>query len=272
MSLPNRTRAVVTGGAGGLGRAFCIELAKRKARLTIGDLRAEAAEGTAKIARSMGAEAHAVACDVSRAADVELLAVEADARYGGTDLLVNNAGVAVAGEVGATSLEDWQWIMGINLWGVIYGCHSFVPRMKKQGSGHVLNVASAAGLLTAPTMGPYNVTKAGVVALSETLYGELHPLGLGCTVLCPTFFKTDIAKNARGATMDGEREFVEKLMAKSKLDANDVARIALEAADARRLYALPHADGRWMWRAKRLAPQAFYQQVSKVAKKMRERA
>jgi NAD(P)-dependent dehydrogenase (short-subunit alcohol dehydrogenase family) len=271
MSLPNRTRAVVTGGGGGLGRAFCIELAKRGARLLVSDVRFEAAEETAKIARSLGAEAHVLACDVSRSEQVDALAKEADAKYGGTDLLINNAGVALAGEIGVPSLDDWTWIMGINLWGAIYGCHSFVPRMKKQGSGRVLNVASAAGLLTAPTMGPYNVTKAGVVALSETLYAELRPLGLSCTVLCPTFFKTDIAKNARGSD-DGERALVEKLMAKSKLHANDVARIALDACAANQLYALPHADGRWLWRLKRLAPQAFYTQASKVAKRMRERA
>ncbi len=262
-------RAVVTGGGGGLGRAFCVELAQRGARVIVSDNRADAAEETAKMLRDRGAEAHAVACDVSRAAEVELLAVEADERFGGCDLLINNAGVAVSGAVGAVTLDDWAWIMGINLWGVIHGCHAFLPRMKKQKSGHVLNVASAAGLLSAPMMGPYNVTKAGVVALSETLYGELSPLGLGVTVLCPTFFKTDIAKNGRGpADADDMKEVAEKLMAKSKLQADDVAKFAIDTADAGKLYAIPHPDGRWMWRAKRLAPNTFYKQVSKVALRM----
>jgi NAD(P)-dependent dehydrogenase (short-subunit alcohol dehydrogenase family) len=264
-------RAVVTGGGGGLGRAFCLELARRGARLVVSDVRAEAAEETAKIVRALGADAHAVACDVARAAEVELLAAEADARFGGTDLLINNAGVAVSGAVGDVSLDDWAWIMGINLWGVIYGCHSFLPRMKKQGSGHVINVASAAGLLCAPMMGPYNVTKAGVVALSETLYAELLPVGIGVTVLCPTFFKTDIAKNGRGSD-GGSREMAEKMMQKSKIQAEDVAKIALDTADARKLYAVPHADGRWMWRAKRVAPQEFYKQASKVALRMMKKA
>ena len=223
------------------------------------------------MARSLGAEAHAMACDVSRAAEVELLAVEADVRLGGTDLLVNNAGVAVSGPVGEVSLADWSWIVSINLWGVIHGCHTFVPRMKKQKSGHIINVASAAGLLSAPGMAPYNVTKAGVVALSETLYGELLPAGLGVTVLCPTFFRTDIVRSGRGGD-DGLKAMAEKLMDKSKIQAEDVAKIAIDAADAGTLYALPQADGRWMWRVKRLAPQMFHKQASKVAQRMMKKA
>src|SRR5678809_318336 len=89
---------------------------------------------------------------------------------GGVDLVINNAGVAVAGRMGEVSLDDWRWIFGINLWGVIHGCHVFVPRLRRQKSGHIINVASAAGLLSPPMMGPYNVTKAAVVALSETLF------------------------------------------------------------------------------------------------------
>ena len=267
MTLPDRTRAVVTGAGGGLGRAFCLELAKRGARIVVSDIRPEAAEETATLVRAAGAEAHAVACDVSRAAEVELLATEAETLLGGTDLLINNAGVAVSGPVGEVSLADWTWIMGINLWGVIHGCHAFVPRMKQQKGGHVINVASAAGLLSAPGMGPYNVTKAGVVALSETLYGELLPLGLGVTVLCPTFFKTDIVKSGRGGD-EGLKAIAEKRMDQSKIQADDVARIALDAAGAGKLYALPQADGRWMWRVKRFAPQMFHKQAAKVAQRM----
>ena len=94
-------------------------------------------------------------------------------------------------------LDDWRWIMGVNLWGVIYGCHVFAPLFRAQGRGHILNVASAAGLLAPPGMAPYNVTKAAVVALSETLAGELKTSGVGVTVLCPTFFRTNIGKSAR---------------------------------------------------------------------------
>jgi NAD(P)-dependent dehydrogenase (short-subunit alcohol dehydrogenase family) len=262
MTLAQRPRSVVTGAGGGLGRAFCLELARRHARLLVSDVRSAAAEETARLAREVGApEAHAVACDVSRPQDVEALAGVAWARLGGVDLLVNNAGVATSGVVGEVPLADWEWIVGVNQWGVVYGCHFFLPRMKRAGSGHVINVASAAGLLSAPEMGPYNMTKAAVVALSETLAGELSPLGLGVTVLCPTFFPTDIVKSARCAD-DEHRRVAEALMKRSKLDANAVARFALEAADRGKLYAVPMADGRWAWRAKRAIPEAYYAKLA----------
>jgi len=271
MSLPQNPRSVVTGGGGGLGRAICLELAKRGARLLVADIRKESAEETASLARDLGAkEAFAVASDVSKSDDVAELAADADARFGGTDLLVNNAGVATSGRMGEVSLADWEWIVGINLWGVVYGCHHFVPRMKKQGSGHVLNVASAAGLLCAPEMGPYNVTKAGVVALSETLYSELAAFGIGVTVLCPMFFKTGIVENARGLT-DDDRALGQSLLERSKLDANDVARIALGAADKRQLYAVPMWDGRWLWRLKRTVPEQYARLATGVLAKVRKR-
>ena len=260
-------RAVVTGGGGGLGRAFALELAKRGAKVLVADVDEGAANDTAEQARREGAsEAFAMRVDVAKVADVEAMAKEADARFGGTDLLVNNAGVAVSGAVGDVPLDDWRWIVDINLWGVIYGCHVFVPRMKKQGSGAIINVASAAGLLSAPQMGPYNVTKAGVVALSETLYGELSDLGLGVTVLCPTFFRTNIHKAARGSD-EKMRGVVEKLMDKSKVDANGVARLALEASDKKQLFVIPQADGRWLWRAKRSAPGVFYRGMGAIYRK-----
>jgi NAD(P)-dependent dehydrogenase (short-subunit alcohol dehydrogenase family) len=272
MTIAERPRSVVTGAGGGLGRAFCLELAKRRARLVVSDVRQPAAEETARLAREAGAlEAHVILCDVSKAKEVEALADDSYARLGGVDLLVNNAGVATGGPIGEVPLADWEWIVGINQWGVVYGCHYFVPRMKKAASGHVINVASAAGLLSAPEMGPYNMTKAAVVALSETLYGEVSTLGVGVTVLCPTFFQTDIAKNSRG-TDEEMRSFVETLMKRSKLDANGVARFALDTADHNKLYAIPMSDGRWAWRVKRATPEAYYAKISTtVMKAMKKR-
>ena len=181
-------------------------------------------------------------CDVARVEEVEALAAAAERALGGVDLVINNAGVAVGGLVGEVPLDDWRWIMGVNLWGVIYGCHVFVPRLRKQGRGHILNVASAAGLLAPPGMAPYNVTKAAVVALSETLRAELRDAGVGVTVLCPTFFRTNIAQSSRA--IDGkQRALVEKLMARSKIQADDVARLALDSRPAQR--ALCAAARRW---------------------------
>src|SRR5580704_16084470 len=257
MSLPDHPRAVVTGAGSGLGRAFCVELAARGARIVAADIDLAAAEETARLVAGAGGEAVVRRADVALAEDVEALAAEAERAFGGADLVVNNAGVAVGGPVGAVPLDDWKWILGVNLWGVIHGCHTFVPRFKAQGSGHVLNVASAAGLISGPGMGAYNVTKAGVVALSETLAAELAGTRVGVTVLCPTFFRTKIGESARDHTGRDTKRALHKLMDRARVQAPDVARFALAAADHGDLYALPHADGRWMWRAKRLAPAIF---------------
>jgi NAD(P)-dependent dehydrogenase (short-subunit alcohol dehydrogenase family) len=260
MALPDKPRVVVTGAGGGLGRAFSLELATRRARIIAADTDAAATEATAVAVRAAGGEAHAVVCDVSSSAEVERLGNLADETFGGADLVINNAGVAVAGPFEDVALADWEWIMGINLWGVIYGCRAFIPRFKAQKRGAILNVASAAGLLNMPEMGPYNVTKAGVVALSETLCAELAPHGISVTVLCPTFFRTNIIKSGRNTKPD-QAKFGERLMARAKVQADGVARHALAAVDAGELFALPHSDGAWLWRLKRLAPERFYRKL-----------
>jgi NAD(P)-dependent dehydrogenase (short-subunit alcohol dehydrogenase family) len=262
MPIPQSARAVVTGAGSGLGRAFCLELAHRGARLVCADIDEAAAQRTADEVRGT-----ATRCDVARVEDVEALATTAERTLGGVDLMVNNAGVAVAGNIGDVPMDDWRWIVGVNFWGVVHGCHVFAPRLRKQGRGHILNVASAAGLLCPPGMAPYNATKAAVVALSETLAAELKGTGVGCTVLCPTFFRTNIGKNAR-TTDPRQGQVVEKLMARAKIQAADVARLALDAAAANELYALPHADGRWMWRLKRWAPDQFASLSARVASRL----
>lgn len=262
MSIRSNPRAIVTGGASGLGRAFCLELARRGGKILVADRDLSGAEQTAQQVVALGARAEAVSCDVAELANVERLAASADQFFGGVDLVVNNAGVAVSGQIGDVPVTDWEWILRINLWGVIYGCHVFAPRFRALRSGHILNVASAAGLLCSPDMGPYNVTKAGVIALSETLYSELQPFGVGVTVLCPTFFKTNIIAGARATEQSALiGAFVEKLSSQSKIQAGDVARIALESCDAGRLYSVPMADGQWAWRIKRVAPGLYYRKV-----------
>jgi NAD(P)-dependent dehydrogenase (short-subunit alcohol dehydrogenase family) len=247
-------RAVVTGAGSGLGRALVQELVSRRARVIAADVDETGARETA---RQAGGEVHVMRCDVSSLEQVSALADEADRRLGGVDLVINNAGVAVGGAVGDVPVEDWRWILGVNLWGPIYGCHVFVPKLKRQGAGHVINVASAAGLISAPFLGPYNVTKAGVVSLSETLHGELASAGVGVTVLCPTFFPTNIHKSARASTVQAQLGFVQQQMDRSKVSALDVARTVLDAAQAGELYVIPQADGRWLWRLKRASPERF---------------
>lgn len=268
MTLVVHPRAVVTGAGSGLGRAFCVELSRRGARVVGADVSAEGLKETAAL--MSGAPMETFVCDVSKRESVDALERFARESLGGVDLLINNAGVAVAGEVGTVSGDDWSWIVGVNLLGVAHGCEAFVPAMRKQGSGHVINVASLAGIACAPTMAPYNATKAAVIAISETLAGELTDSGVGVTVLCPSFFPTKIMEGSRGGDPKG-RKMAEKMMARSKWSAEDVARMTLDGAAAGQLYVLPHVEGRLLWWVKRSAPQAFHSGAATMLAKLQKR-
>lgn len=263
-------QSVVTGGASGLGRALCLEVAKRGGNVVVSDVDLVGAQETAHLVESAGAKAFVERCDVSKKEDVDALAEASRKHLGQIDLLCNNAGVAVSGPFEEISMEDWKWIVDINLWGVIYGCQAFLPAMRERRSGHVLNVASAAGLLRTANMSPYNVTKVGVVGLSETLNTEYKEHNVKVTALCPTFFKTNIMESGRGPEMK-ETRLAKKWMERSKVQAPDVARIALEDLTAGKIYSVPMADGKALWRLKRAAPEAFYTVLQKSTEWMQKR-
>lgn len=268
MSLPSHPRAVITGAGSGLGRALCEELARRRARVLVTDINAASAEETALRVTRAGGEANVHVCDVTEPAQVEAMADAAERLLGGVDLLVNNAGVVSAGPVGELSLSEWKRVLDINLWGVIHGCHVFVPRMRRQGSGHILNIASAAGLMYVPDLAAYNVSKAGVVALSETLHAELKATGIGVTVACPSFFRTRIA-SAGHYTNDTLRTLAGMMLDEARLGPEVVARRLLKAVDARSLYIVPMADARWGWRLRRMAPSLFLRAVAAMDRSAR---
>jgi NAD(P)-dependent dehydrogenase (short-subunit alcohol dehydrogenase family) len=267
MSFPQPLRAVVTGAGSGLGRALALDLAKRGASLLISDIDAASAEQTAELVREHHARTETFGCDVTDRDAVFALVDEAVERLGGIDLLANNAGVAVGGPFDEISIEDWRWAVDINLWGVIYGCQAAVPKMRTQGRGYILNVASAAGLLAPPSMSAYNVTKAGVVSLSETLYAEYKAEGIRVSVLCPTFFRTNIIEASRGATTEKDDAQIIRWMERSKVQAQDVAKAAIDSVRDGNLYVQPMRDGRLAWRLKRMAPQRFYDSLSKAHEK-----
>jgi NAD(P)-dependent dehydrogenase (short-subunit alcohol dehydrogenase family) len=250
-------RAVVTGAGGGLGRAIAKKLAERGGHVLVSDIDVDGANETKRIVESAGGRAEVERCDVSKAEEVERLRDRAIAALGGVDLVVNNAGVAVGGPIGKVPLSDWDWIVGINLMGVVYGCHFFVPLLKEQRSGHVLNVASIAGITYAPDMGPYNATKAAVVALTETLAAEVSRHGVGATVLCPYFFQTNIHRSARAHTDKPMVDQIDKLMKQNKVTADDVAARALRACDKNELFCFPHTEAKVLQGLKRLSPTAI---------------
>ncbi|OHT79314.1 short-chain dehydrogenase [Mycobacteroides chelonae] len=251
-------RAVVTGAGSGIGRAFALELARRGGHVICADIDGErVAETVAQIDRLSSGCAHAVTCDVSSRDDVEKLVFEAQEVFSGPPtLVINNAGIGIGGKpVGEVGLGDWNWALGINLWGVIYGCELFTPLLRSAGRGGIINVASAAGFAAAPVMGPYNVSKAGVMSLSETLAAELSGTGINVTVLCPTVVKTNIFKDGRLTGVQvGTSGLVDRLIELTGFSPERVAIDTLDAHDRGRLYVVPQIDAKVIWHFKRHFP------------------
>jgi NAD(P)-dependent dehydrogenase (short-subunit alcohol dehydrogenase family) len=190
--------ALITGAASGIGRATAIACASRGARLVICDQNEEGMAETEREARALGSEVLARRVDVGKREEVEALAAAVHAEIEAVDLLVNNAGVGLGGSFLDTPLDDWEWIARINLFGVIHGCHFFIPPMVKRGcGGHVVNVSSAAGFAPLPAQSAYATTKFAVLGLSESMRPELAAAGIGVTAVCPGFINTPIVQSSR---------------------------------------------------------------------------
>ncbi|MFW1947951.1 SDR family NAD(P)-dependent oxidoreductase [Acinetobacter bereziniae] len=253
--------AVVTGAGSGIGRSFALELAKRGGTIVCADINLDAAQETVNLIESQtSGKAFAVQCDVGLKEQVKALAEQAEKLMNHpVSLVINNAGVGLGGKFDEVSLEDWQWCMHVNLWGVIHGCHYFVPKFKQQGRGAIINVASAAGYTAAPEMTAYNVTKSSVLALSETLSAELRKDNIRVNVLCPTLVPTNIMKNGR---LPGHYAgLADNLLMNHAFTTSDqVAIKTLNNLDANKLYTIPQPDAKLFWIMKRASP-ALYAKV-----------
>jgi len=270
--ISHRARAVVTGAGSGIGRSFAEEICRRGGSVVCADIDLESAEESAAAIRSAGSRAHAVQCDVSRIEEVESLAAVADDFFGAaTSVIINNAGVGVGGaRVEDISMEDWHWIVGVNLWGVVHGCRVFAPRLRRAGAGGIINVASAASFGAAPMMGAYNATKAAVLALSETLHAEMAGSGVRVAVLCPTFVRTNIIRSSR---IDAAaRVRAQALMDRQGMSGEAVARMTLDALDRGRIHVLPQLDARVSWCLKRMAPGLFTRAMGLAARRITPQA
>jgi len=253
--------AVITGAGSGIGAAFAQELAKRGGRVVCSDVDEISAHTTADAIKAHGGNALALRCDVSQIDDVTALATQAQSWFGGPPtLVVNNAGVGAGGlPIGEMSLDDWQWVLDINLWGPINGCHVFAPILREAGFGGIINVASAAAFGAAPGMAAYNVSKAGTLSLSETLAAELSGTGVNVTVLCPTFVKTNIID--AGRISDKSTQLADRLMRWTGISAERVARTCLDTLDRGGLYCMPQPDARIGWGLKRFTPTVYTRAV-----------
>jgi NAD(P)-dependent dehydrogenase (short-subunit alcohol dehydrogenase family) len=238
-----------------------LAIAQRYARagwkVCIGDVNDRRGAEAEKELRERSADSCYVRCDVTREEDLQSIADQLQKRWGGVDVVVNNAGVAQAGAIEDVPLSDWQWIFDINLFGVVRGCKVFTRLFKQQGHGYIINVSSMAGLLDPPLMSSYNATKAAVVSLSETLQIELAGGNIGISLVCPSFFKTNLTESMR-TTDPRLLNSMNKLFERGKISAEEIADQIYDAQQEGRFYVLPHAEGRNAWRLKKLLPRGLY--------------
>lgn len=248
----------MTGAGSGIGRETALLAARRGADLAVCDLNEEGLAELAAAARGLGRRVLTRRVDVS---DREQMRAFADAVHEGAapvDLLVNNAGVGLAAKFLDTDLEDWDWVVGINLMGVVHGCHFFVPRMVERGAGgHVANLSSMAGYHATPTLAAYTATKFGVLGLSEALREELQPHGIGVTAVCPGLINTPITASARtrgASAAPGARERFIALYERRNYGPDRVARNILKAVERNRSVAPVAAEAWAAYAMKRVSP------------------
>lgn len=254
-TFPGRV-AVITGGASGLGRALAERLAREGVQLMLADVDERALAAAGEAMRAAGATVATHRTDVARAESMESLARATLDRYGAVHIVANNAGVAPLGAVWESTTADWNWGLGVNVWGVIHGVRVFTPiLMRQDDEGHIVNTASVAGLISPPGMGLYNVTKHAVVALTESLHHDLNRAKskVRCSVVCPAYFASGIADSERNRPPElqnvgvdkSERQraleaTLKKAVAAGKLSAADVAESVYTAIRDERFYILTH--------------------------------
>jgi NAD(P)-dependent dehydrogenase (short-subunit alcohol dehydrogenase family) len=251
--------AVITGAGSGFGLEASRIAAREGMNLVMADVQADALQRAAAEVQGLGAQVLAQRVDVSKAEEVDALAQATQARFGAPHFVFNNAGVGAGGLVWENSLKDWEWVLGVNLWGVIHGVRAFTPMMLEAAakdpaySGHIVNTASMAGLLNPPNMGAYNVSKHAVVSLSETLYQDLSLVSeqVHAHVLCPYFVPTGIHQSERNrpAGLADEKPtrsqligkaMSEKAVTSGKVTAAMVAQMVFDAMAENRFYIFSH--------------------------------
>lgn len=264
MSQPHN-RVLITGGASGLGKELALKFAREGYRICVADLNEERAQETLELIDKTPGEAFFEQCDVTSPKDWARTIIAMEDVWGGIDYLINNAGVASGGPFDWLSEDDWKWIMDINFYGVLHGCQAAVPSMIENKSGHIINIASMAGIINPPGMSNYNVSKAAVISLSETLKVELKPHNIDVTCVTPSFFKTNLGESLR--TPDSATaKSLEKLMENtSDLSAEDIANMIFEAAIQGEYLVMPHKKAKMAFKLKNQDLQAHFDLLAPLA-------
>ncbi len=254
-------RVVITGAGSGLGRRLALDFGFYGWKVAICDVNKDRCDETLSMVKDVGGDGFSFKCDVSQWEDVDFFAKETEKEFGGVDVVINNAGVIVAGLIEDVDIEDWNYILSINLMGVVYGCKAFVPMLKRQRKGHIVNIASSAGIVCLAEMAQYNVSKAGIISLSETLKMELFPFNIGISCICPTFFKTNLMQGAKWGDRR-QMELAQKFFDKSRASVDDISRDVLKAIEKNKMYVITQWDGKILWFFKRICPSLFYSVLS----------
>ncbi|PSS49515.1 SDR family oxidoreductase [Pseudomonas sp. BBP2017] len=265
-----QNRMMITGAGSGLGREIALRWAREGWRLALADVNEAGLHDTLALVREAGGEGFVQRCDVRDYSQLTALAQACEEKFGGIDVIVNNAGVASGGFFGELSLEDWEWQLSINLMGVVKGCKAFLP-MLERSKGRIINIASMAALMQGPAMSNYNVAKAGVLALSESLLVELRQQQVAVHVVCPSFFQTNLLDSFRGPTPAMKAQ-VGKLLESSPISAADIAGYIYQQVADGQFLILPHEQGREAWQLKQRNPQLIYDEMASMAEKMRAKA
>jgi NAD(P)-dependent dehydrogenase (short-subunit alcohol dehydrogenase family) len=263
-------RMMITGAGSGLGREIALRWAREGWQLALCDLNEDGLLATLALVRAAGGDGFVQHCDVRDYSQWVALAQRCEQQFGGIDVLVNNAGVASGGFFTELTLEDWDWQLSINLMGVVKGCKAFLPLLERS-QGRIINIASMAALMQGPGMSNYNVAKAGVVALSESLLVELCDLRIAVHVVCPSFFQTALLDSFRGPSTSMKAQ-VAKLLENSPISAADIAEFIYAEVARGAFMILPHEQGRAAWQLKQRQPQALYDEMAAMATRMRAKS
>ncbi len=257
-------KILITGAGSGLGEALAKKYAGEGAEICIADINEEGGNAVAKQIQNLGGEAFFIKCDITQQWDVDKLVMTVAERWRSIDMLINNAGVASAGKIDSETMDQWQWVIDINLLGQVRMTKACLPLLRNSEAANktIINIASQAGLTAAPGMASYCVTKAAMVSLSETMHLELSAEGIHVAVVCPAFFDTNLNTSLRSSD-EKMQEVVTKMIKKSGVSAEEIANKVFDAVNQKKFMIVTHKDGRKAYRLKRFLSMERYLNIVK---------